>query len=90
MKHTSHSRADRFLSGLFYFFSIFMFINAFNFQDNPPSGWENQFLPNLNGRIISDMEFTDSLNGYIVAGNYVLMTTNSGSEWTTQTHYFPT
>ena len=28
------------------------------------------------------MEFTDSLNGYIVAGNYVLMTTNSGSEWT--------
>ncbi len=88
MKHTSHTRAVRFLSGLFHFFSIFIFINAFNFQHNPPSGWENQLIPNLNGRIVSDMEFTDSLNGYICAdaqtiniASYLLRTTDGGENW---------
>ena len=88
MKQISYSRAVRFISSLLYFFSIFLFINAFNFQHNPPSGWENQFLPNLNGRIISDMEFTDSLNGYACAEaqeinipSYLLRTTNGGKNW---------
>ncbi len=93
MKHTSHSRAVRFLSGLFYFFSIFMFINAFNFQHNPPSGWQQQFLPFLNNMPLSDMDFVDSLTGYGVTGvgasaetnggdtNYIIKTTDGGDSW---------
>ncbi len=86
MKSSSQRSGSTFLTNLLWFFSIFVFINAFNFQHNPPSGWDNQFLPNLNGRIISDMEFTDSLTGYatgyIFSGpNYILKSTNSGLNW---------
>ena len=82
MKHTSHSRAVRFLSGLFYFFSIFIFINAFNFQHNPPGAWRQQFMPEIQGLDIEDVVFLDSLTGYAVAQlNFILKTTNGGENW---------
>jgi photosystem II stability/assembly factor-like uncharacterized protein len=78
---------NKFSTGIFYF-TILLFIIAFNFAHNPPGGWNQQFLPNLNGRIISDILFTDSLNGYATANaqvintpSYVLKTTNGGDNW---------
>jgi photosystem II stability/assembly factor-like uncharacterized protein len=95
MKHTSHSRPVRFLSSLFYFFSIFLFINAFNFQHNPPSGWQQQFLPFLNNRPLADMDFVDSLVGLGVTGdgtvkdsNFIIKTTNGGYNWYIVGHYY--
>jgi photosystem II stability/assembly factor-like uncharacterized protein len=88
MKHTSHTRAVRFLSGQFYFFSIFIFINAFNFQHNPPRGWYQQFLPDLGGANILEINFLDSLNGYAKTGantlgvSYLLKTSTGGDNWT--------
>ncbi|MBK6505018.1 MAG: T9SS type A sorting domain-containing protein [Ignavibacteria bacterium] len=88
MKHTSHTRAVRFLSGLFYFLSIFIFINAFNFQHNPPGGWRQQFMPELGGQSISDVTFLDSLIGFAVTQSatvndtgYILKTSNGGEIW---------
>ena len=82
MKHTSHTRAVRFLSGLFYFLSIFIFINAFNFQHNPPGAWRQQFMPEIQGLDIADVVFLDSLTGYAVAQlNFILKTTNGGENW---------
>jgi photosystem II stability/assembly factor-like uncharacterized protein len=95
MNHTSHFRAVRVLSGLFYFFSIFIFINAFNFQHNPPSGWQQQFLPFLNNRPLADMDFVDSLVGIGITGddsvndtNYIIKTTDGGNKWFTVGNYF--
>jgi photosystem II stability/assembly factor-like uncharacterized protein len=72
-------------SGIFYF-SILLFIIAFNFSDNGSGGWTQQFLPsNLPG--ITDITFTDSLTGYAVtavgAGNssYIIKTSNGGDNW---------
>jgi len=75
------------LSSFLFYFSIFLFIIAFNFAHNPPSGWYQQSLPNINGASIRDITFTDSLNGYLVTsigGNnsYILKTTNGGDNWT--------
>ena len=82
MKHTSHTRAVRFLSSLLYFFSIFIFINAFNFQHNPPGAWRQQFMPEIQGLDIEDVVFLDSLTGYAVAQlNFILKTTNGGENW---------
>ncbi|MBK6504578.1 MAG: T9SS type A sorting domain-containing protein [Ignavibacteria bacterium] len=82
MNHTSHTRAVRFLSSLLYFFSIFIFINAFNFQHNPPGAWRQQFMPEIQGLDIADVVFLDSLTGYAVAKlNYILKTTNGGENW---------
>jgi photosystem II stability/assembly factor-like uncharacterized protein len=78
---------------LFPFLLILFF--AFNFQGSPPSGWYQQF-PNTDGATITDMIFTDSLNGYLVTGingsnnSYILKTTNGGDNWTTKyTHTLP-
>lgn len=69
---------------------IIIFFIAFNFSDNPPtqSGWYQQFIPNLNGRVINDITFTDSLNGYIITNlltstdsSIILKTTNGGDNW---------
>ena len=72
-------------SGIFYF-SILLFIIAFNFSDNGNGGWTQQFLPsNLPG--ITDITFTDSLTGYAVTGvdagnsSYIIKTTNGGDNW---------
>lgn len=50
--------------------------------------WYQQFLPNLNGRTISDIFFIDSLTGWAVTPYrfqndtaYVIKTTNSGDTW---------
>lgn len=64
-----------------------LFIIAFNFQHNPPSGWYQQFMPDLmGGAQIRDITFTDSMNGYIVtnivgSNSYILKTTDAGNNW---------
>ena len=69
------------------YFSILVFIIAFNFNDNPPSGWYQQFFPNLHGAYITDITFTDSLTGYAVTKRdtggtpYILKTNNGGDNW---------
>ncbi|MBK8980791.1 MAG: hypothetical protein IPM38_00340 [Ignavibacteria bacterium] len=75
-------------SNILFYFSILAFIIAFNFRDNPSGGWYQQFMPNLNGRSISDIIFFDSLTGYAVTNNlsggdtgYILKTTNGGDNW---------
>lgn len=75
-------------TGIFYF-SILLFIIAFNFSDNGGSGWTQQFMPFLNNKPIADITFLDSLTGYAVTGpntgkadtNYILKTTDSGNNW---------
>jgi len=70
------------VSTLLFYISILLFIIAFNFAHNPPSGWYQQFLPNLNGQNIADITFLDSLNGYAVTGlHYILKTSNGGDNW---------
>ena len=68
------------------YFSILVFIIAFNFSDNPPGGWYQQFLPEIGNRQISDIEFLDSLTGIAVAikpsdTSYILKSTNGGDNW---------
>ncbi len=56
---------------------------------NPPNGtWYQQFFPDLGGRVISDITFIDSLNGFAVTRfssssdtNFILRSTNSGDSW---------
>lgn len=75
-------------SGIFYF-SILLFIIAFNFSDNGGGGWTQQSIQFLNDRSLADIIFLDSLTGYAVTGDniassdtdYVLKTTNSGYNW---------
>lgn len=74
-----------------YIFLILMVsLLAFTFTGNPPSGgWYQQFLPDLGGRQIMDIEFTDSLTGFAVTDylfpsndtGYILKTTNGGDNW---------
>jgi photosystem II stability/assembly factor-like uncharacterized protein len=71
-----------------FYIAILFFIIGFNFSDNMAGGWYQQFMPNLNGRQISDIFFLDSLNGWAVTPYrfqndtaYVLKTTNSGDNW---------
>ncbi|MBK6504830.1 MAG: T9SS type A sorting domain-containing protein [Ignavibacteria bacterium] len=89
MKHTSHTRAVRFLSSLLYFFSILIFINAFNFQHNPPGAWTYQSMNLPENRSLTDITFIDSLTGYATTSdgnggldtNFLLKTTDSGNNW---------
>jgi len=83
------------LASIIFYLSILIFIIAFNFAHNPPSGWYQQFLPNLNGRGISDIFFLDSLTGWAVTASlgqndtaYILKTTNGGDNWSI--HYVRT
>jgi len=76
------------LSTLLLYISILTFIIAFGFAHNPPGGWYQQFLPNLNGQPVSDVIFLDSLNGFAITDNdfsndtgYILKTTNGGDNW---------
>ena len=73
--------------------SIIIFFISFNFKDTPPPfGWYQQFLPNLNGRNLTDIFFLDSLRGWGVTNAtnqvndtaYVLKTTNGGNNWMIQ------
>lgn len=75
------------LSTFFLYTSILIFIIAFNFSDNPKSGWYQQFIPDLHGGSIVDLTFTDSLTGYAVTSvddsskSYILKTSNGGENW---------
>lgn len=75
------------LASTSFLLAILLFILSFNFSDNPPpSGWYQQFMPNLGGRSISDITFLDSLIGYATAytttdTNYLLKTINGGDNW---------
>jgi len=76
------------ISSIVFNFAILAIIISFNFSNNPPSGWYQQFLPNLNNNLISDIIFIDSLNGFGVTDNnfsndtgYIIKTTNGGDNW---------
>ncbi|MBZ0202724.1 MAG: T9SS type A sorting domain-containing protein [Ignavibacteria bacterium] len=78
---------DRFSSAIFYL-SILFFIIGFNFSDVMVGNWYQQFLPNLNGRAISDICFIDSVNGWAVTpyttqndSVLIIRTTNRGDNW---------
>lgn len=81
---------NKFSNGLttFLFYSgILVYIIAFNTAHNPPGGWYQQFLPELNGSSIVDITFTDSLTGYAVTSansdtiSYIIKTSNGGDNW---------
>ncbi|HJY64702.1 MAG TPA: hypothetical protein VJ455_11150, partial [Ignavibacteria bacterium] len=84
------------LTTLLFYLSILLFIIGLKFTDAPLIGnWYQQFMPNLNGRQITDITFIDSLNGYAVTNNlspgdtgYILKTTNGGTNWNLQ-YTFP-
>jgi photosystem II stability/assembly factor-like uncharacterized protein len=85
MKYTPHTRAVRFLSGLFYFFSIFIFINAFN-AGSVYSQWIPQSIPVY--QPIIGIEFVDGNTGWAISYNtstsdtsYIIHTTNGGINW---------
>ena len=74
------------LSTILLYISILAFTISFNFSDNRSGGWQQQFLPNLNGASIADFCFTDSLVGFAVtnvgnSNSYILKTTNGGDNW---------
>jgi len=55
---------------------------------NPAGNWYQQFMPNIGGRQITDITFTDSLNGYAITNrlsladtSIILRTTNRGDNW---------
>jgi photosystem II stability/assembly factor-like uncharacterized protein len=69
-----------------------IFINVVSFESAhvspPPFGWYQQFMPNLNGRSIVDITFTDSLTGYTITNrlsttdtSFIFKTTNGGDNW---------
>jgi|WetSurMetagenome_2_1015567.scaffolds.fasta_scaffold26464_1 photosystem II stability/assembly factor-like uncharacterized protein len=81
---TKSTLAEKFTTLLFYA-SLLLFFVAFNFRDNP-GGWQLQNITNLNGTIIQDVTFTDSLTGYLATGlnnqlGYIMKTTNGGVNW---------
>ena len=46
------------LTSGFFYLSILIFLIGFNFTDTPPpSGWYQQFMPNLSGAQITDITF---------------------------------
>ncbi len=68
--------------------SILIILLAFDFKDNPPSGWYQSFLPNIGNTTVSDLLFLDSLTGFMITENatindtsYFLKTTNRGDNW---------
>jgi photosystem II stability/assembly factor-like uncharacterized protein len=76
------------LTTFLFYVSIFLFFLAFNFQDSRTSGWYQQYMPNINGKSISDIFFIDSLNGWAVTPYshqndtaFIIKTTNGGDNW---------
>ena len=78
----------RFTNLLFYS-AILIFFSAFNLSDAPPpSGWYQQFMPDLGGKQLNDITFLDSLTGFAIASrninpdtSSILKTTNGGNNW---------
>ena len=85
METQKKSQALNNLTNLLFFLSILVFTIGLNLQDNPPSGWYQQFIPDVNNMPISDIEFLDSLVGFAVTSgndtNFILKTTNGGDNW---------
>ena len=86
-KSSKENKYNRLINFSFYL-SIILFFIAFNFNDTPPFGWYQQFLPNIGSHTISDVFFLDSLNGWAVTPYigqndtaFVLKTTNGGNNW---------
>lgn len=79
-------RLKELFTSILFYLSILTFIIGFQFSDTMLNGWTQQFMPNLNGKQITDVTFLDSLNGYAVAtqtmdSSYILKTTNGGDNW---------
>lgn len=75
----------KYVNQILFSFTLFLFL-AFTFTGNPPSNWNQQSLPDINGRSIIDIKFLDSLTGYISTSNvsdtsFILKTTNAGNNW---------
>jgi photosystem II stability/assembly factor-like uncharacterized protein len=73
-------------SSIIFYLSILTFIIGFQFSDTMVNGWYQQFMPILGGRTITDITFTDSLNGYAITNevsdtSFILRTTNAGDNW---------
>jgi len=58
MKKENTRLIEKLTTYLFYF-SIILFFIGFNFRDNPPFGWYQQFLPTPLGGQIKDIYFID-------------------------------
>src|SRR5687768_15055653 len=76
------------LTSLLLYSSILFFTIGFNFSDTMVGNWYQQFMPNINGRLIVDMTFLDSLTGYAITTrlssadtSFILKTTNGGDNW---------
>ncbi len=67
---------------------IIILLLGFALPVNPPVGnWYQQFMPDLGGRSITDITFTDSLKGFAITNevsdtSFVIRTTNGGNNWT--------
>jgi photosystem II stability/assembly factor-like uncharacterized protein len=73
---------------LLFFIAVCFFTFAFVQPVNMVGNWYQQFLPSIGGRTITDITFTDSLNGYAIVNritlqdtSFILRTTNSGDNW---------
>lgn len=76
------------LSSVLFYFAILLFIIGYNFTDTLPSGWYQQFMPNIGNQSVADITFLDSLTGFAVTQSatindtaFILKTTNSGDNW---------
>jgi hypothetical protein len=85
VKQNKNLTSDR-LTSLFFYLAILFFFIGFQFSDTMLNGWYQQFMPSIGGRQITDITFTDSLNGYAITSevsdtSFILKTTNSGDNW---------
>ena len=76
------------ISSALFYLAILFFIIGFNFSDVMVGNWYQQFMPNLGGRNIVDITFTDSLNGYAITNSltlqdtsFILKTSDRGDSW---------
>lgn len=74
------------LTKIIFYVSIVVIMVGFNFQDRQ-TGWFVQYTP-TGGRIIQDIKFLDTLNGFAITNpgtnadtGYYLKTTNGGLNW---------
>ena len=71
------------VSSLLLYISILLFIIAFNFAHNPPGGWYQQLLPEVNGATLQEITFLDSSVGFVITRSpaNIIKTTNGGDNW---------
>ncbi|MBX7042439.1 MAG: hypothetical protein K1X85_06005 [Ignavibacteria bacterium] len=78
MKNTTQvSRKFSILTNLLYFFSIFIFINAFNFQHNPPGAWRGLKLSNCEDALLRNTVF-ENISPHPVDSTYAVELTDCG------------